>query len=878
MFTISRPLKNGTTVIYDSKIGQIISLPKTNFATIRLFNASEIITIEKNKLKATPHDKGDLIKYFKDYYFIKNVIFHDNLKYEIDYINKHNSESKIIDAYHSKITTIEKQKQEKTISYLKFADRYNSTVNYLNKKTSSRFKFLDIDDVEKNIEILFERCKLKMCQLNKIEKNLKKSQKTNLQLHFIYENPFNFITEEYQLIPYDKAESICNEFELSIDFKIKSKAWSYDLFLNKHKTYFIIKSKYNDCFKKFCENRNENCDNYIAFINSFMVTKKIEGNNYITTNYLLTKEMNMTDLMIDLYNGESFDVDEDKINSLINEFEIKTRNERNNMDYSLEIEQREAVIKGISYHCSILTGPPGSGKTEIIKCFTWVLNKLFKENEDNEDNEEEDENSAEMVHKYINPENISLMAPTGLAFINLQKNIQDKNYNKNISGTCHRSLYHIFENILLHKDPECCNCGEECLYKNEPKLIIIDETSMLDTSMFHDILKMCKTFNSRLILLGDIQQLPSIAAGTVLKNIINSGFFEITQLTKIKRQNAGCLVNNITKMSKNGIITQSDFTDSTMELIASEEFIVDDKINGESLKQFIIQNNLNKNTTKFITPFKNTKFKFNTNEINIILQDIFNPRNSEMEFDEIPSNSKYDDKQLYRIKDKIVRTENDYSDNFRANGEEAEILDYNGETVTIKYSGPDDKPEEIRTSVLYEEFALNYAITIHKSQGSQYPNVVVLIEPETSFLEKAAVYTAISRSREKCIIISNPNDFISCQKTNNTKKISLFMRISNKYEDDLPDFSEPTERRLYLEISFQNKHKAKENDCFYDEEKKDWYTFDINIYELLKLVPLLQKHKTFANKVFIKENGGDFNIETRMWYTYKSNERLKEFM
>jgi hypothetical protein len=190
MFTINRPLKNGTTVIYDNKIGQIISLPKTNFATIRLLNASEILTIDKNKLKAAPHDKNELIKFYKDYYFIKNVIFDNNLKYEIDYINKHNSESKIIDAYHSKITTIEKQKQEKTISYLKFIDRYNSSVNYLNKKTSSRFKFLNIDDVEKNIEILFERCKLKMCQLNKIEKNLKKSQNSNLQLHFIYENPF----------------------------------------------------------------------------------------------------------------------------------------------------------------------------------------------------------------------------------------------------------------------------------------------------------------------------------------------------------------------------------------------------------------------------------------------------------------------------------------------------------------------------------------------------------------------------------------------------------------------------------------------------------------------------------------------------------------
>ena len=877
MFTTNRPLKNGTTVIYDNKIGQITSLPKTNFATIRLFNTSEIITIEKNKLKATPNDKGELVKYFKDYYFIKNIIFDDNLKYEIDYVNKNNSESKIIDAYHSKLTTIEKQKQEKTISYLKFSDRYNSSVNYLNKKTSSRFIFLDIDDVEKNIEILFERCKLKMCQLNKIEKKLKKSQKLNLQLHFIYKNPFNFITEEYQLIPFEKAELICNEFDLSIDFKIKCKAWSYDLFLNKYKTYFIIKSKYNDCFKKFCENRNENCNNYFDFINSFIVSKKIEGTNYITTNYLLNKEKDMTDLMIDLFNGEEFEFDEDKINSLINKFEIKTRNERNNIEYSLEEEQRKAVIKGITTHCSILTGPPGSGKTEIIKCFTWVLNKLFKENEDRNE-EEEDENGSEMVHKYINPENISLMAPTGLAFINLQKNILHKHYNKNISGTCHRSLYHIFENIILHKDPECCNCEEECIYKNEPKLIIIDETSMLDTNMFDDILKMCKKFNSRLIMLGDIQQLPSISAGTVLKNIINSGFFEITQLTKIKRQNAGCLVNNITKMSKNGIITQSDFTDSTMELVSSQEFIMDDKINGELLKQFIIQNNLNKNNTKFITPFKNIKFKFNTNEINVILQDIFNPRNSEMEFDEIPSNSKYDEKQLYRIKDKIVRTENDYSDNFRANGEEAEILDYNGETVTIKYSGPDDKPEEIRCSVLYEEFALNYAITIHKSQGSQYPIVVVLIEPETSFLEKTAVYTAISRSREKCIIISNPNDFISCQKTNNTKKISLFMRISNKYEDELPDYSEPTERRLYLEISFKNKYKAKENDCLYDEEKKDWYTFDNNIYELLKLVPLLQKNKTFANKDFIKENGGDFNKETRMWHTYKSNERLKKFM
>jgi exodeoxyribonuclease V alpha subunit len=389
---------------------------------------------------------------------------------------------------------------------------------------------------------------------------------------------------------------------------------------------------------------------------------------------------------------------------------------------------------------------------------------------------------------------------------------------------------------------------------------------------------MCKIFKSRLILLGDIQQLPSIEAGTVLKNIINSDFYEITKLTEIKRQKGGCLIKNIMKMSKNEIITQNDFTDSTMSILSSESFILNDIINTESLIQFITQNNLNKKDTKFITPFKKLEYKFNTNDINNILQNIFNPRNTEMEFDEIPSNYKYDDKFTFRIKDKIVRTENDYGDNFRANGEEAEIIDYDGEKIIIQYSGPDDKPEEIRRNVLYEEFALNYAVTIHKSQGSQYSNVVVLIEPNVTFLEKASIYTAISRTSEKCIIISTQNDFISCQKSNNSKKVSLFMRISNKYKDYLPDYSETTEIRYYLEISYDNKHIANENNCIFDKEKKLWYTLDNKIYELFKSVPLLQKNKTYDKKEFIKKNGGRWCKETKMWYTYNSNELLKEFM
>ena len=176
---------------------------------------------------------------------------------------------------------------------------------------------------------------------------------------------------------------------------------------------------------------------------------------------------------------------------------------------------------------------------------------------------------------------------------------------------------------------------------------------------------------------------------------------------------------------------------------------------------------------------------FNTTHLNNIIQNIFNPENLDYEYDTISSNNKYDNGFTFRVKDKIIRIENDYSsEKMRANGEEANILEFDGLKVVIKYSGADDKPEKIGIDELYENFRLNYCVTVHKSQGSQYENVVFFIEPDQTFTDKKSIYTAISRAKSKCFIISRPNDFINLQK--NLKKIdlkvSLFMKESDYYE------------------------------------------------------------------------------------------------
>ena len=158
----------------------------------------------------------------------------------------------------------------------------------------------------------------------------------------------------------------------------------------------------------------------------------------------------------------------------------------------------------------------------------------------------------------------------------------------------------------------------------------------------------------------------------------------------------------------------------------------------------------------------------------------------------IPSGDKFENKCKFIVGDRILRIENDYTGKImRANGEQAHIKEYDidKEIVTIQYTSVSDIPEKISIYELYENFVLAYCLTVHKSQGSQYDNVVIFIDKNQSIWDKTALYTAISRAKLRCFIVSCCADFIKTQNNNKrvTDKISLLLKESDNYELQLID-------------------------------------------------------------------------------------------
>lgn len=452
-------------------------------------------------------------------------------------------------------------------------------------------------------------------------------------------------------------------------------------------------------------------------------------NIYLTEYYQIEKNCAVKLLTLARYS--------DRISASELDSEIKSI--ESELDIELHDLQREAVIKALSEGLFILTGGPGTGKTTTIKS---IISGLERRN-----------------LRFV------LAAPTGRA---AKRMSETTGYE---ASTIHRLL------SIKHNPEERADAYFEMNEDNplDVDAVIIDEASMVDILLFNSLLKAISP-GCKLIIVGDSNQLPSVGPGQVLKDMLDSGVCPNVELKYIFRQSNESHIVTYAHMINNG--EQIDFTTKY------EDFFLLKRDNYEEIRQallYLICEKLPKhfNTSpmqiQVLTPMK--KGALGVWELNRILQECINPpsdKKVELEYGE----------NIFRVGDKVMQTKNNYDmewDIMSTYGISAQrgkgvfngdigIIDHiNKPSRLIKITFDDGREAEYSYETL-EELELAYAITIHKSQGSEYPVVIMpLLGGPRSLLYRNLLYTGVTRAKDCVVILGSENtvkEMIRCENEN----------------------------------------------------------------------------------------------------------------
>ena len=368
---------------------------------------------------------------------------------------------------------------------------------------------------------------------------------------------------------------------------------------------------------------------------------------------------------------------------------------------TLSDDQQTAIMTSLQQKISIVTGGPGTGKTTIIKELLRILDE----------------------HQLI----YQLAAPTGRA----AKRITQSSGKR--ASTIHRLLEFDF--------------GAHGFARNENNalkldFLIIDEASMIDIFLAHAILK-ALPFTAHIIFIGDINQLPPVGAGNFLHDMIASSIIPCTRLTNIFRQAQDSLIVVNAHRVNNGEFPVSFLPDAKKDFI----FIKED--NPENIPhhlkllftETLARAQITADQAMVLAPMHRSSA--GTQKLNHDLQSILNTQQAGPQIAHGSS--------LFKINDRVMQLKNNY-DKHVFNGDigTIESIDETEKTVSVAY------PEQV---IVYEfseldELVLAYAITIHKSQGSEYKAVIIpLFMQHFTLLQRNLIYTALTRAKKLCIII-----------------------------------------------------------------------------------------------------------------------------
>lgn len=384
-------------------------------------------------------------------------------------------------------------------------------------------------------------------------------------------------------------------------------------------------------------------------------------------------------------------------------------------------KQKEAIKACLHHGVLVLTGGPGTGKTTVIKGILSIL-------------------KAQGLK-------IRLAAPTGRAAKRLSETTGQK------ALTIHRLLE---ANNLAQDDNLQLGFSKDINDQLDADVIILDEVSMVDIVLMHHFLNAVPD-GCRIILVGDTDQLPAVGPGSVLKDIIRSQKIPAIRLDEIFRQAQTSMIIQNAHIINAGRLPdiRKQYSDFVFYEL-NDDTSITQKILDLCTKDLPHEGFDVLKDVQILSPMH--RFLCGVENLNLMLQEQLNPKKNQ---DELKYSS-----QTFRVGDKVMHIRNNYQKNV-FNGDIGFIQDINNEKLTVDY---------FDHIVTYEKNELNeltlaYASSVHKSQGSEYK--VVIIPLSTShyiMLQRNLLYTAITRAKQKVIIIGSKKALMTAVQSNRTQK------------------------------------------------------------------------------------------------------------
>lgn len=486
-------------------------------------------------------------------------------------------------------------------------------------------------------------------------------------------------------------------------------------------------------------------------LNKELVIQENAGERYLYSSTLYYMELNCARMLLDL--NLSYELDEAALERRVCQIERQEQIE-------LDELQRNAVYQAVQNGVTIITGGPGTGKTTTINTILQVLD--------------------------LEGLDILLAAPTGRAAKRMSETSGWE------AQTIHRLLELNGGVDLEGEDKRAMHFERNEKQPLEADVIIVDEFSMVDIYLMNALLRAIVP-GTRLIMVGDVNQLPSVGPGNVLKDMIHSGFCPVVRLNRIFRQAAESqIVVNAHKINAGEEIALGSQTPDFLHLERQDSASIINVVIQLVMQKLPPHVDASVYDIQVLTPMR--KGELGVEHLNQVLQQYMNPPEPgkiEREFHGV----------LFRENDKVMQIRNDYQIPWSKKTRYGDVFEegtgvFNGDTGVIREIHTVEETVVVEFDegkvVEYDfnqmdEMELAYAITIHKSQGSEYPAVVLpLLSGPRMLMNRNLLYTAVTRAK-KCVVTVGDSQTIQrmIHNVNEQKRYSsLCRRIKEMEEED----------------------------------------------------------------------------------------------